>query len=120
VSGLAVAEGGDIGPITVKLTKTEEGEEPRIELTGIGAVLSPKDDALLLGQILPGGGAAEAGLAPGDAIVRVDGQDVTVLGFEQAIQRIRGPEGSSVILGVRKAGGGEPIDIVVTRRRIRP
>jgi carboxyl-terminal processing protease len=50
----------------------------------------------------------------------VDGQDVTALGFEQAVQRIRGPEGSSVILGVRKAGGGEPIDIIVTRRRVRP
>jgi C-terminal processing protease CtpA/Prc len=120
VSGLAVTEGGDIGPITVELAKTEEGEEPRMELTGIGAVLSPKDDAMVLGQVLAGGGAAEAGLAAGDAIVRIDGAPVVDLGFDQAIQRIRGPEGSTVALGVRKAGGGEPVDILVTRRRVRP
>ncbi len=120
VSGLAVAEGGDIGPITVELAKTEEGEEPRIELTGIGAVLSAKDDGLILGQVLPGGGASEAGLQPGDVILRVDGFVVADIGFEQGIQRIRGPEGSSVALLVRRASGGEPVEIAVIRKRIRP
>jgi hypothetical protein len=118
VSGLAVAEGGDVGPITVELAKTEEGEEPRIELTGIGAVLSAKDDGLIVGQVLPGGGAAEAGLQPGDVLIGVDGFVVTEIGFEQAIQRIRGPEGSTVALVVRRAAGGEPVEVVVTRRRI--
>ena len=47
-----------------------------------------------MGQVLPGGGAAEAGLLPGDGILRVDGQAVAALGFTEAIQRIRGPEGS--------------------------
>jgi hypothetical protein len=120
VSGLAVAEGGDLGPITVELAKTEEGEEPRLELTGIGAVLSAKDDGLIIGQVLPGGGAAEAGLQPGDVIVGIDGFVVAEIGFEQAVQRIRGPEGSSVALVVRRAAGGEPVEILVTRRRIRP
>lgn len=120
VSGLTVAEGGDIGPITVELAKTEEGEEPRLELTGIGAALSIKDDGLIVGQVLPGGGAAEAGLQPGDVILRVDGLVIAEIGFEQAVQRIRGPEGSSVSLLVRKAAGGEPVEIIVVRRRIRP
>ncbi|MCK6590398.1 MAG: carboxypeptidase regulatory-like domain-containing protein, partial [Polyangiaceae bacterium] len=120
VSGLAVAEGGDIGPITVELAKTEEGEEPRLELTGIGAVLSIKDDGLILGQVFPGGGAAEAGLQPGDIILRIDGLAVVDIGFEQAVQRIRGPEGSSVALFVKNAAGGEPTEIIVFRRRIRP
>lgn len=120
VSGLAVAEGKDLGPITVELAKTEEGEEPRIELTGIGAVLSAKDDGLVVGQVLPGGGAQEAGLGPGDVLLGIDGLLITEIGFEQAVQRIRGPEGSSVTLLVRRAAGGEPVDIVVFRRRIRP
>lgn len=120
VSGLAVTEGGDVGPVTVELAKTEEGEEPRIELTGIGAVLSPKGDALVIGEVLPGGGAREAGIVPGDALLAIDGAVIVDIGFEAAIQRIRGPEGSRVDLLVRRAAGGDPALISVTRRRIRP
>lgn len=119
VSGILVPEGGSAGPLTVELSKTKEGEEPRIELTGIGAVLSAKDDVLVLGDVVPGGGAAEAGLMPGDTLLQIDGQSVVELGFEQSIQRIRGPEGSQVALVVRKGGTGEPVLIQVTRRRIK-
>jgi protocatechuate 3,4-dioxygenase beta subunit len=111
----------------IELRKVEEGEEPQVELVGIGAVLSPREDALTLGQVFPGGGAAEAGLVTGDAIVRIDGQPVVELGFTTAVQRIRGPEGSKLVLGVRRGstsgasdGGILPtVDIPVIRRRIR-
>lgn len=120
VSGLVIAEDGTAGPpVTIELARTEEGEEPRIELTGIGAVLSAKEDALIIGQVIQGGGAAEAGLAAGDAIVAIDGKTVTELGFDDAVQRIRGPVGSRVTLAVRKTGGGEITEVMVTRRRIR-
>jgi hypothetical protein len=119
LSGLAVSEGGDIGPVTIALAPVEPGEEPRMELTGIGAVLSAKGDALVIGQVMPGGGAAAAGLAPGDAIVAIDGDGVVDLGFEAAVQRIRGAEGSVVTLSVRKGGEGAPLDIAVPRTRVR-
>ena len=98
--------------------RLKEGEEPKLELTGIGAALTPKDEVLLIGRVLPGGGAAEAGLVPGDAILSVDGIPVVKLGFNGCIQRIRGPEGSTVLLAVRKAGG-EEIQLEVYRRKIR-
>ncbi|MDI1450222.1 carboxypeptidase regulatory-like domain-containing protein [Polyangium sp. 6x1] len=119
LSGLVVTEGGDIGPVTISLAKLKEGEEPRMELTGIGAVLSPKDDALIIGQVLPGGGAANAGLSPGDAILAIDGAPIVELGFEGAVQRIRGPEGSVVKLSIRRSGTGEPTDVAVRRTRVR-
>ncbi|MCY1081679.1 carboxypeptidase regulatory-like domain-containing protein [Archangium lansingense] len=113
-------------PQVIELRKTEEGEEPQVELVGIGAVLAPREDALVLGEVMPGGGAAEAGLVTGDGIVRINGRPVVELGFTEAVQSIRGPEGSRLVLGVRKAsapGTGESpapaVDITVTRRRIR-
>jgi hypothetical protein len=111
-------------PQLIELRKTEEGEEPQVELVGIGAVLAARDDALVLGEVMAGGGAAEAGLVKGDGIVRIDGRPVVELGFTDAVQRIRGPEGSQLVLGVRRASaaGGSPlpvVDITVTRRRIR-
>lgn len=119
ISGLSVANGGDVGPLGIALRRTQEGEEPRLELTGIGAVLSAKEDALVISQVIDGGGAKEAGLGPGDAIVAIDGTAVVEIGFEQAIQRIRGPEGTRVTLSVRRAQGGEVQALAVYRRRIR-
>lgn len=118
ISGLSIAEEGELGPITVKLTPTKPGEEPRIELTGIGAVLSPKGDALIISEAMEGGGAREAGLGAGDAIVGIDGVAVKEIGFEGSVQRIRGPEGSKVVLTVRKGGAEPAVDVVVFRRRI--
>jgi len=125
LSGITVRPDGT-PPQTIELRKTEEGEEPQVELVGIGAVLAPRDDALLLGEVMPGGGAAEAGLTPGDAIVRIDGRPVVELGFANAVQQIRGAEGSRLVLGVRRGSAAEVegsappiVDITVTRRRIR-
>ena len=73
----------------------------------------------MIGQVLPGGGAANAGLGPGDAIVAIDGAPIVEIGFEAAVQRIRGPEGSLVKLTVRRGGTGEATDIAVRRTRIR-
>jgi hypothetical protein len=118
LSGLDVKDGATLGPVEIALTKLKEGEEPTLELTGIGAVLTPQGDAMLIGRVLPGGGAAESGLGPGDAILAVDGVPVVKLGFNGSIQRIRGPEGTTVLLTVRKAGG-EVIQLEVFRRKIR-
>lgn len=118
VSGIVVGD-ADPEPIRVTLTKVKPGEEPGIELVGIGAVLTPKGDALLVGQVISGGGAAEVGLAPGDEILAIDGAAVVDLGFEGSIGKIRGPEDSTVVLTVRKAGATGAIDIPVPRRRIK-
>lgn len=110
-------------PLVIALRKTEPDEEPQIELVGIGAVLAARDDALVLGRVMEGGGAAEAGLAVGDGIVRIDGVPVVELGFGGSINRIRGPENSRVVLSIRRgqagdAGAGPVVDLPVTRRRI--
>ncbi|MBK7582084.1 MAG: carboxypeptidase regulatory-like domain-containing protein [Myxococcales bacterium] len=119
IGGLSVRGEESLGPLEVELTPLGADEEPRIELVGIGAVLAAKDDALMIGQVMPGSGAAEAGLVPGDALLAIDGQSVVALGFEGAIHRIRGPEGSQVLLLVRRADGGAPVSISVTRRRVK-
>ena len=81
-------------------------------------MLAAKDDVLVIGKTLPGGGAETAGLASGDAIVSVDGIPVKSLGFEGAVQKIRGPENTTVTLSVKKANAGEPTNVSVVRRRV--
>lgn len=117
VGGLVFRGGDVVGPIVIELTPTDKDEEPRVELVGIGAVLAPKDDHLIIGKVIAGGGAAEAGLGPGDMVLAIDGVAIAELGFAGAIQKIRGPEGTVVTLLVqRKAAAAAPVR--VTRRRV--
>lgn len=118
LGGLLFRMGERSGPLRIELTPTKPGEDPRVELVGIGAVLAAKDDVLVIGKTLPGGGAEIAGLVSGDAIVSVEGIPVKILGFEGAIQKIRGPENTTVNLSVKKANAGEPTNVSVVRRRV--
>lgn len=119
LSGLHVADGGELGPVTIELSPTGEGEDPRVELAGIGAVLAQRGDALRIVEVNLAGGAAEAGLAAGDDVVTIEGRPVRDLGFADAIQRIRGPEGSTIQLGVRRGRDGPVREIWVPRRLVR-
>jgi protocatechuate 3,4-dioxygenase beta subunit len=119
LSGLEIAEGAQVGPIDVRLTPVAEGEQPTLELAGIGVQISPGDNVLVIEGVIAGGGAELAGLAAGDAILAVDGAAVTALGFDTAIQAIRGPVGTIVRLTVRKAGQATARELRVERRQIR-
>lgn len=118
LGGLMVSEGQRLA-VKVELSPLQEGETPTVELVGIGAMLSSKQDVLLIGGVVDGGGAAEVGLGEGDAILAVDDIPVGELGFGGAVQRIRGPEGSTVRLLIRKSGAAEALEIAVPRRRVR-
>jgi len=105
-------------PVVIELTPAEADAGPKVELVGIGAVLRARGDAMVVGDVIEGGGAQAAGLVPGDEVIHIDRAPVTELGFTGAIQRIRGPEGTQVLLGVRKAGQPSVKDIPVTRKKI--
>ncbi|HEY6003418.1 MAG TPA: carboxypeptidase regulatory-like domain-containing protein, partial [Anaeromyxobacter sp.] len=117
VGGNEAAPGSDVGPIEIALHAVAPGEEPRTELPGIGARLTARDDTLVVSVLAPGGGAAEAGLVVGDAIVRVNGIPVTELGFGGAVDTIRGPEGTFVFLAIRR--GDSTFEVRVPRRLVR-
>ncbi|MEO0326311.1 MAG: carboxypeptidase regulatory-like domain-containing protein, partial [Myxococcota bacterium] len=113
VSGLEIVA-DEPARIEIRLEALGEGEgEARLQLVGIGAVLAASGEGLDVGRVIEGGGAANAGLAPGDTILAVDGRPVPALGFEGAIERIRGAEGSRVTLRVRR--GELERDVTVTR-----
>jgi S1-C subfamily serine protease len=119
VTGIDVPDGGTGGPVEVKLTPLAEGEEPRVELAGIGATLARHgSSALRITAVVPGGGAAEAGLSPGDEILSVEGRPVQELGLSGAVDLIRGPEDTRVRLVVRR-GEAPAAEVWVWRRLVR-
>ncbi len=119
VSGLQFENGQRLGPVELDLTPTAEGEEPTLELTGIGAVLMPRNDVLVISELMPGAGAAQAGLVVGDEILSIDGRSVLELGFNGAVQHIRGPEGTCVPMMIRRAADRSLVTLTVCRQRVR-
>jgi hypothetical protein len=117
VSGLEAAPGREPAPLVVALNPVRPGEEPGREFTGIGVTIGPQGEGLVVTSVLWGGGAAEAGLARGDLILAVDGVPVTALGFGGAIDAIRGAEGTSVLLRVRR--DPSTFEVRVGRRIVR-
>jgi len=103
--------------IEILLRPVEAGQTQATDLVGIGAVVNRSEDGLVVGPLAPGGGAAMAGLHPGDILTRIDGIAVADLGFTDAVQRLRGEEGSVVRVDVRRADGTTTI-IDVTRRQV--
>jgi len=115
-SGVVVTAGTET-QLEIALRPLEEDEEPSLELAGIGARLGARGDDLFIWGIVDGGGAQAAGLARRDQVLAVDGVPVSDLGFQGAIERIRGPEGSEVVLTVRR--GEEELVFRVRRVLIR-
>lgn len=107
---------GDAPPLDIALTP-QAGTNAKVELAGIGAVMQARGDVIFIQQVVPAGGAAAAGLGPGDAVLAIDGTPVATMGFEGAMNAIRGPEGTTVVLRIRR--GTAESDVPVTRRIVR-
>ncbi|MDB6092873.1 MAG: carboxyl-terminal protease [Verrucomicrobia bacterium] len=90
------------------------GIQMKLELVGIGAVLSVEDDYCTVKEIVPGGPAdLSKQLKPGDKIISVaqpDSESVEVIGMKlrRIVERIRGSKGTQVILTVQPADAPDP------------
>jgi carboxyl-terminal processing protease len=86
---------------------------------GVGVIIrrAPDERGFLIVEVFDGGPAEKAGLRPGDRVVSVDSESLTGMGIEQVVQLVRGQEGSTVRLGVRR-GQGEPSEISMVRAQV--
>jgi len=79
-----------------------------IEVTmenGLVKVVSPIDETP----------AARAGLMAGDLVTHLDGEPVMGLTLSQAVEKMRGPVKSSIVLTVSRQGVDQPFDVTIVR-----
>lgn len=88
------------------------------EYEGIGVYVSPGEDGFItvISPVSDSPGF-EAGIQPNDKILKVDGVEYTADELQEAVNNIRGPKGTEVILTISREG--EIFDVPVTRRRIK-
>ena len=80
------------------------GIEVTLDENGLVKVVSPIDETP----------AYEAGIQAGDYITHLDGEAVLGLTLPQAVERMRGPVSTDIILSIRREGR-EPFDVTITR-----
>lgn len=74
---------------------------------GIGATVSKQENYVVIAQPIPDTPASRAGLQSGDIILAVNGEDAENWSVEQAVLEIRGPQGTSVDITIRRGDGTE-------------
>ena len=87
---------------------------------GIGAYVDMANDqsSVIIVSPISGGPAEAVGIKGGDKIIKVDGESIIGLSLNEAINLIRGPEGSSVVLTIERIGEFDPLEIKVVRAKI--
>jgi carboxyl-terminal processing protease len=97
--------------------------------TGIGAVIDLRTSAgelctaissdclLTVASTIEGAPARAAGILGGDAFLAVDGDALTGLSIDQAVLKVRGAEGTTVVITVR-TGSTVPRDVSIVRAKI--
>ncbi len=82
--------------------------------TGIGIQVVPSTDGLIeIISVFPDSPALTAGLREGDVIVEIEGEDVSTVGYNDAVNLVRGEAGTALSLTVLR--NGERISFSVVR-----
>ncbi|MDG4647052.1 S41 family peptidase [Roseibacterium sp. SDUM158017] len=90
---------GEFGGLGIEVTQED----------GFVRVITPMDDTP----------AMEAGVEAGDFITHVDGEALLGLTLEQAVDLMRGPVGSEIVITIVREGEEQPFDVTIVRDRIR-
>lgn len=115
IQGLAESLGD---PYTFYLPPVEQKqfeEDLSGEFTGVGMEIAIKDEILTVVAPLKGTPAEHAGIKPGDLVLAINGVSTKGMDITTAVNRIRGPKGSEVILKMHREGWEEPRDVKVIR-----
>jgi carboxyl-terminal processing protease len=85
------------------------------EFGGVGIEVTMEDGLIKVISPIDNTPAAKAGLKPGDYIAAIDGTSIQGMELNDAIDKMRGPEGSKVTLTVLRTGDKKPFDVTLMR-----
>ncbi len=93
-------------------------EDFRGSFEGIGVEFDVINDTITVIAPIAGGPAEALGIQAGDKIVTIDGQNAVGLSRTEVPRRLRGPKGTTVRVGIRRAGIKDILEFTITRDRI--
>jgi carboxyl-terminal processing protease len=93
--------------------------ETKGEFGGVGIQIGIKDNRLAVIAPIEGTPAQKAGIRAGDFIMKVNDETTKDLTLMEAVQKMRGPKGTKVILTIQRDGTTDPLVFTLVRDTIR-
>ncbi|HXR95841.1 MAG TPA: S41 family peptidase [Rhizomicrobium sp.] len=85
------------------------------EFGGVGIEVTQEDGLIKVISPIDGTPAAKAGIKSGDRIAGIDGTSIAGLPLNDAIDKMRGPAGSKIVLTILREGEKKPFDVSLQR-----
>jgi len=92
--------------------------QTRGEFGGLGIEVTQEEGFVKVVSPIDGTPAAEAGVEAGDFITHVDGESVLGLTLDEAVDLMRGPVGSEIVITIVREDEAEPFDVSIIRDTI--
>lgn len=93
--------------------------QTRGEFGGLGIEVTQEEGFVKVVSPIDGTPADEAGVESGDFITHVDGDSVLGLTLDEAVDMMRGPVGSEILITIVREGETEPFDVSIIRDTIK-
>ena len=93
----------------------EMQEETKGEFGGLGIEVTMENGYVKVISPIDDTPAAKAGIRPGDYITHIDDTGVLGLSLQDAVEMLRGPVGSNIIITIVRIGEEDPIDVEIKR-----
>ncbi|PSL21344.1 S41 family peptidase [Shimia abyssi] len=101
----------------------QDAEDMRVqtrgEFGGLGIEVTQEEGFVKVVSPIDGTPADEAGIEAGDFITHVNDESVLGLNLDEAVEMMRGPVGSEIIITVVREGEPEPFDVTIIRDTIK-
>ena len=118
IRGAISASGDDYTEFFDPKTLADFRTELQGSFSGIGAEIGPRDGNIVIIAPLDDSPAQKAGLRPKDIVVQINGESTIDMPVDEAVNKIRGPEGSEVTLNIYRDGEAETFDVKIIRSKI--
>ena len=93
--------------------------QTRGEFGGLGIEVTQEEGFVKVVSPIDGTPADLAGIEAGDFITHVDGKSLLGLNLDEAVDMMRGPVGSEIVITVLREGTTEPFDVSIIRDTIK-
>ena len=111
-----------LDPHSVYMTREDYSElqtQTDGEFSGLGIEIGRRGSYIEIIAPIDGSPAAEAGLMSGDVILKLDDTSIKGLSTDEAVELMRGPVGSSIVLEIGRPGETQPFEVTIVRDKIK-